>query len=257
MPANSAPPTRPIATVSAVCFPGVGNATLDYASFLAEMRISLALRIGVLSAAVCLCVPAQPAPAKEPQAEFKGLLPRATAADYQAQAQAGTVTIGAEFKGHSVPTLERAFNAEDYVVIEAGLFGPPGARTKISADDFSLRINGKKTPLPSRQYLLVFNSLKDPEWVPPEKADSKSKGGLSTGGQGGQGEPPPTIPHMPFELVRPMQQQVQKAALPEGDRPLPQAGLLFFEHRGDTKHIKSLELIYSGPAGKATIALQP
>ena len=210
----------------------------------------------MLSAAVCLSVPAQTAPAKDPQLEFKGLLPRATAADYQAQAQAGTVSLGAEFKGHSVPTQERPFTTEDYLMVEIGLFGPPGARTKISSDDFSLRINGKKTSLPSRQYLLVFNSLKDPEWQPPEQADSKSKGGISTGGQS-QGEPPPTIPHMPFELVRPMQQQVQKAALPEGDRPLPQAGLLFFEHRGETKHIKSLELIYSGPAGKATLALQP
>jgi len=49
-----------------------------------------------------------------------------------------------------------------------------------------------------------------------------------------------------------MQQRVQKAALPEGDRPLPQAGLLFFEHRGETKKIKSLDLIYSGPTGKTT-----
>lgn len=211
----------------------------------------------MLSAAVCLCVPAQTTPGKDPQLESKGLPPRATAADYQAQGQAGTVTIGAEFKGHSVPTLERPFTAEDYVVVETGLFGPPGARAKISSDDFSLRINGKKTPLPSRQYLLVFSSLKDPEWVPPDQGEKKSKTGINTGGQGGQGEPPPLPPKMPFELVRPMQQQVQKAALPEGDRPLPQAGLLFFEYRGDTKHIKSLELIYSGPAGKASIALQP
>jgi hypothetical protein len=96
------------------------------------MRLSLALRIGVLSAAVCLSVPAQTAPAKDPQLEFKGLLPRATAADYQAQAQAGTVSLGAEFKGHSVPTQERPFTTEDYVMVEIGLFGPPGARTKIS-----------------------------------------------------------------------------------------------------------------------------
>jgi hypothetical protein len=104
---------------------------------------------------------------------------------------------------------------------------------------------------------MVLSSLKDPEWVPPEKAESKSKTGVSSGGQGGQGDPPPTTPKMPFELVRPMQQQVQKAALPEGDRPLPQAGLLFFEYRGNTKKIKSIELIYEGPAGKATLDLEP
>jgi len=41
-----------------------------------------------------------------------------------------------------------------------------------------------------------------------------------------------------------------------GDRPLPQAGLLFFQYRGKEKGINSLELIYSGAAGKATLVLQ-
>jgi hypothetical protein len=54
-----------------------------------------------------------------------------------------------------------------------------------------------------------------------------------------------------------MGQKVKQIALPEGDRPLPQAGLLFFQHRGKVESIKSLELIYAGPAGKATINLMP
>jgi hypothetical protein len=54
-----------------------------------------------------------------------------------------------------------------------------------------------------------------------------------------------------------MAQHVQKASLPEGDRILPQAGLIFFQYRGKTQSIRSIELIYSGPAGKATLALQP
>jgi hypothetical protein len=54
-----------------------------------------------------------------------------------------------------------------------------------------------------------------------------------------------------------MSQRVQKAALPGGDRALPQAGLIFFQYRGKTTGIHSLELVYSGPAGKATLALQP
>ena len=60
-----------------------------------------------------------------------------------------------------------------------------------------------------------------------------------------------------LELKRTMQQRVQRASMPEGDRTLPQAGLLFFEFRGKTDNIRSLELIYTGPAGKATLALQP
>jgi hypothetical protein len=62
---------------------------------------------------------------------------------------------------------------------------------------------------------------------------------------------------MPMELQRAMQQHVQKASLPEGDRALPQAGLIFFQYRGKTEKIHSLELTYAGPAGKVTLALQP
>jgi hypothetical protein len=54
-----------------------------------------------------------------------------------------------------------------------------------------------------------------------------------------------------------MQQRVQKTALPEGDRALPQAGLIFFPYRGKVDKIRSIELVYAGPAGTATLALQP
>jgi len=57
--------------------------------------------------------------------------------------------------------------------------------------------------------------------------------------------------------VHTMQVKVQKAALPEGDRALPVAGLLFFLYHGRNEQLKSVELIYSGPAGKATVTLQP
>lgn len=220
------------------------------------MRSFPALRTGLLIAALSLSLAAQTTPAGEPQTEFKGLPPRTAPTDYQAHAQVGTVTLAAEFAGHTVPTMERPFNDDDYVAVEVGLFGPAGARARISADDFSLRVNGKKTPLPSRQFAMVLSSLKDPEWQPPDEGEKKSKSGLSAGGSA-NGDPPPTTPHMPFELQRTMELQVKKAALPEGDRALPQAGVLFFNYRGKTTGIHSLELIYDGPAGKASLTLQP
>ena len=220
------------------------------------MRLFPVLRIGFLIAATCLCVEGQDTRSKDAQVEAKGLPPRAAPADYQAQAQAGTVTVAAEFKGHSVPTFEGPLSTEDYVVIETGLFGPPGARINLSIDDFALRINGKKTPLPSQPYGLVVGSLKDPEWVPPEPAASKSKTGLSAGGQGEAG-PPPAPVKIPIGLQRAMAQRVQRAALPQGDRSLPQAGLIFFQYRGKTQGIREIELIYAGPDGKATLTLQP
>lgn len=211
---------------------------------------------------VGLLVSAARLPAQEvsKEAPAKGMPPRAAPAEYQAQAQAATVTIAAEFMGHGVPTPEQTVAAEDYVVVEAGLFGPPGARTTLARGDFSLRINGKKIPSPSEPYELVFKSLKDPQWQPPQTEESKSKGGsgLTTGNSGGAGnQPPPPPPKMPFELRRVMEQHVQRAAMQEGERPLPQAGLLFFLYRGKTESIRSLELIYSGAAGNATLTLQP
>ena len=223
------------------------------------MRLSPALRISVLIAAICLCVQGQNTQSKDAQIEAKGMPPRATPADYQAHAQAGTVTVAAEFSGHSVPTLQGTLSTEDYVVIETGLFGSPGSRIKVSSTDFSLRINGKKTPLPSQPYGLVVGSVKDPEWEPPVPAASKSKTSLGGGGKSEQGEsnaPPAPVP-IPIGVQRAMAQKVQRASLPEGDRTLPQAGLIFFQYRGKTPGIHSIELNYAGSAGKATLTLQP
>ena len=144
------------------------------------------------------------------------------------------------------------------MVVETGLFGPPEARIQISLDDFSLRINGKKTPLRSQPYGLVLPSLKDPEWVPPESAPSKSKK-TSIGGGGGESDSnsPPPVVHIPIEVQRAMAQHTQKASLALGDRVVPQAGLIFFQYRGKVQNISSIELMYSGSAGKATLALRP
>jgi hypothetical protein len=225
--------------------------------FKSVLRASLAVS-AVLGFAVVRAFGQEENP-KEIQA--KGMPARVSAIEYQAQAQAGSVSIGAEFMGHSVPTPEHTFSTEEYIVVEAGFFGPSGAHATLSRDDFSLRIGGKKTALASEPYELVLKSLKDPEWQPPETEESKdkgSKGGLTTGGGGGGGDKlPPIPPKMPFPLRRAMELQVQKSAMEIGDRPLPRAGLLFFRYAGKAEGIKSLELIYSGAAGKATLTLQP
>jgi hypothetical protein len=224
----------------------------------AEMQLFPTLKCSVWVAALCLCVQAQTAPGKEaPGNEAKGLPPRVSPTEYQAHAKAGTVTIAAEFTGHSLATPQGTFANEEYVVVETGFFGPEGARLKVSAEDFSLRVNGKKSALPPQPFGLIASSLKDPEWEPPAEKKSKTSMGGGGGEKGGAGDPPPPPPKMSFPERRAMEQKVQKVTLPEGDRPLPVAGLIFFQYGGRTKGIKSLELIYNGPAGKATLALQP
>jgi hypothetical protein len=130
----------------------------------------------------------------------------------------------------------------------------------VSSSDFSLRINGKKVPLPAEQFAAVFRNLRDPEYNPPELQAAKENkaGSIGTGGntQSDLGSTPPPV-HIPPEMERAMQLRVQNAALPEGDRVLPVAGLIFFRYGGLPKGIHSVELLYSGSMGKATIALQP
>lgn len=185
----------------------------------------------------------------------QGLPPRVAPTDYASQGKAGSITIAADFTGHSIPTPQGTFLSEDHVVVEAAFFGPADSKVKITVEDFSLRINGKKSPSPSQPFLLVAKSLKDPEWIPPEPVEKKSK--TSLGGGGGQDSGPVIPPKMPIELRHAMDQKVQKATMPEGERATPVAGLLYFQYRGKTESIRSLELVYEGAAGKVTIPLQP
>ncbi|MCX6613935.1 MAG: hypothetical protein NTW74_24205, partial [Acidobacteria bacterium] len=130
--------------------------------------------------------------------EVRGVPARAGAVDYQAKAEVGGVTIAADFVGHAVPTPEGMFTNEEYVVVEVAFYGKPDAKLKLSWDDFSLRINGKKMPTPASQFGLTLKTLKDPEWQPPVSPDGeKSKGSINGGGAGAAGDPKPLPPKMP------------------------------------------------------------
>jgi hypothetical protein len=225
------------------------------------MRLCFILRTGLCFAELSLIALSAQAPATPDKAapvnEPKGVPPRAAPSDYQAQAQAGSVTIAAEFTGHAVPTPAASYTTEDYVVVEAALFGPPGARVTISSEDFSLRIKGKKALTPSVPAEVVLKSLNDPSWEPPTPPEPKNKSGFGGGGNANGDNTPPLPPKMPMPLRHIMSQHVQNAALLQGERALPQAGLLFFPFHGKPESIRSLELIYSGPAGQAELKLQP
>ena len=196
--------------------------------------------------------------AQEAPHELQGMIPRASAAGYMAQGKAGKVTIAADFTGHGIPTAEQPLSSEDHVAVEVALYGAAGQRLMVNMADFKLKVNGKKE-LDSQPWGLVAKEIKDPEWMPPEPEKEKSAGGISTGGGGGgrqPGDPPPLPPKVPIELLRSWQQLLRRSALAEGERELPLAGMLFFHERTKLEKIKSVELIYEGPAGKAKIRLQ-
>ncbi|MFL6451077.1 MAG: hypothetical protein ACJ746_25875 [Bryobacteraceae bacterium] len=226
------------------------------------MRNLTAWTTTVLFAAAAFCLYGQTQAAQEaPKAALQptkaeGIPPRSGPTDYQTHTKVGDLTIAADFAGHSVPTPEATLSTDDYLVMETAFFGPPEAKVKLSIDDFTLRINGKKKPLASQPSEVVFKSLKDPEWAPPEQKEKKSK--TSFGGGGDTDTSSVQLPpKVPLELRRTMSQRVEKASLPQGDRTLPQAGLIFFDYHGKVASIHSIELVYKGPAGEATLTLTP
>lgn len=223
------------------------------------------LAVGVIAGTLWAQAPtAPPADAPAPAQpvggtinEPQGLPPRAAPSDYPVQAKLGAITLAAEFAGHGIPTSVDPLSTDSYVVVEVAFFGPPGTRLPISFSDFSLRISGKKNATPSEPWERVGTSAKDPEWTPPEKPEKGGGGGLLSGGGGGGNDTSKEPPRPPAELRRAWAQRVKEAALANGDRVLPQDGLLYFSYGGNVKNIRSLELIYAGAAGKATLNLQP
>jgi len=195
-----------------------------------------------------------------PATEGLGMPVRTAPADYQSKMTVGSITIAADFVGHAVPTDQGPLQNEDYVVMEVAFYGADGAKLPVSWEHFSIRINEKKTPTAAQPFGLAMKSLKDPEWEPPVTEDPKSKGSVNAGGGGAggaqAGDPKPLPPKMPFPLRRAMEQKAQKSILPQGERGLPMAGLVFFPHRGKDEGIRALELIYDGPAGKGMVAFE-
>lgn len=216
----------------------------------------------VLAAVLCLggqepatTTPATTAKDARSKDAAQGLPARVSPNDYQTQTKVGNVTIAADFDGHSVPTADGILSTEDFVVVELGIYGPADSHLQISLDDFTLRINGKKQTIRSVPSAMLGTTLKDPEYVAPEAvAAQKAKTSIGTGG-GNSNDPPPVI-HIPLDVQRSWALHALKASLPLGDRPLPQAGLLFFQYRGKVQNIDSAELIYTGAAGKVTIKLR-
>lgn len=226
------------------------------------MRISAASTICVFVLAGSFCLYGQTQAAQEPSktasqpTKAEGVPPRSSPNDYATQVKIGDVTLAADFMGHSVPTPEATLSTDDYLVIEIAFFGAPGTKLNFSRDNFALRINGKKKPLSSEPSELVFKSLKDPDWAPPEQKEKKPKTSFGGGGDT-DGSSTPAVVKVPLELRRTMSQRVEKASLPQGDRPLPQAGLIFFDYHGKVASIHSVELVYQGPAGEGTLTLTP
>jgi hypothetical protein len=206
-------------------------------------------------------------------AAAQGTPPKASAAEYPVHAELGKLTLGVEYLVHSVPTPKGVLVSSDYLVIEVALFGPSLSAIDFRADHFRLRMNGDKYALMTQSPGMVAASMKYPDWQ--QRPTMTASAGNGTGEVIYGPQPTPRFPGDPNarqipiprppepenrsgqekEPPVPVEEQIQKLALPEGKYPPPLAGLIFFPFHGKMKSIKTLELIYEGPGGKATLKL--
>ncbi len=204
-----------------------------------------------------------------------GTDPKPKAAEYPAHAALPKLAIGAEYLVRSFSGHNQTFATQDHLVVEVAVY-PAGEKLAVSFGHFGLRINGKKEVLAPVSAGFVAASLKYPDWERRGRLE-----GIAGTGSGGiiLGRPSPVerfpgdpstrdrLPPQPrapeaenaggreSQPVRPEDVLVE-CELPAGDVQQPVAGYLYFYFKGKTKSIRSLELMYQGPGGTATLKLR-
>jgi hypothetical protein len=201
--------------------------------------------------------------------------PKEKATDYPAHATAGNVSIGAEYLVHSIPAGNQTFVAADYLVVEVAVFPAKDEPAAIRGSSFTLRLNGKKLTLPPVAPGFVAASLKYPDWELHPRAEASAgvgDAGVILGRPPAVGRFPgdPTTSRLPrapqapppddrrgIEREEPERAEdvIAKTALPDGLVTKPVSGFVYFPYKGKAKALKSVELIYDGKAGTATLKL--
>ncbi len=193
---------------------------------------------------------------------------KASASEYPAHAKAGSVEIGAENWGHGLTTPHGSFAADDFIVVDVALFGSPNQTLLVASGHFSLRLNKSKKPVLPVNPEFAAAMMKHPEWQ--QRPEFVAGGGLGNadvmvGGRnpnrvpGGVSRPVPPAEDpqgMRREPPPPLEEILAGASLASGEHRLPTNGYLFFPYRGKLSRLKSIELIYEGPAGSASLELR-
>ena len=208
-----------------------------------------------------------------------GTTAKPQAADYPVHAQAGPVDVGAEYLVRSIPVRNQTLVASNYLVVEVAIYPPPGQALAVSGGQFTLSLNGNRQLLHAQAPGFVAASLKYADW---ERRPTL----VATGSMGDAGviigrperverfpgdrrpaqerlPAPPRAPTpenpsgLPKEEAPRPEEAVVETALPSVQARGPISGYLYFAHKGKSKSIKTLDLLYEGPAGNATLRLAP
>ncbi len=201
------------------------------------------------------------------------ITPKDKAADYPVSSSLnGGLTIGAEYLLHTLPTKQGSLIANDYLVVEIAIYGAKGKTIDLDTAQFTLRVN-KKTTIEPEGPGYVAASLKYSDWENTRRLDLSGGTGNSTVVYGPPqsnrfpGDPtvrPPRTQPLPddnpagIEKEPPLSidERIERAWLPSGEQNLPLAGVVCFPFKGKTKSVKTLELIYKGPAGDVVLKLE-
>jgi hypothetical protein len=136
----------------------------------------------------------------------QGTRPKENPTEYPAHADVNGVTIAAENVGHSITSEYGAYFARDYLVVDVAIFSKNKRPLRFSPANFSLRLNGKKTPLLAQTPGIVAASIKYDDWSEhPRMMGSGGAGdtGVTLGGPKPQGRFPgdpngnPRVPQPP------------------------------------------------------------
>lgn len=204
-----------------------------------------------------------------------GLDPRPKAEDYAAQARTEKAAFGADYMVRSFSARNQTFLIDDYLVIEVAVYPVRRRPFLLAAGHFMLRVNGKKPLLAAQTPGMVAASLKYPDWE--RRPELVVGGGVGDAGvilgrrdpvERFPGDPrprqtrwpaPPRVPEQASDAAKDSapapDELVVEAALPEGETSQPVAGYLYFAYRGKPKAIRTLELVYQGPAGDCVLRL--
>jgi len=161
-------------------------------------------------------------------------VPRSAASDYPAHGETKTAAIGAEFLVHSVPTEQNMLDADQYLVVEVGVFPKNKQDVALALINFHLRINGKDA-VEADAPGIVAGTMKSWNWQgpPPQSPLPRSAPSDNSAVTGG------------MQLT--LDQLVAGASLPEATVNKPVGGCMYFPWEGKIKKIHTLELIWEAP----------
>ncbi|MBI1789687.1 MAG: hypothetical protein HYR60_19305 [Acidobacteria bacterium] len=207
-----------------------------------------------------------------------GTTPKQRPSEYTAQATVSSLSIAADYWVRTFGGAGRTFYTNDYLVVEVALYSAAREPATVSTGRFTLRINGKKPALFAQSPGMLAASLKYPDWERrPHLEATAGVGGIDvTAGRPRPterfpGDPsvsstrlprPPKAPEPenpsgegPAPQAKPEEIAVE-SALPEGERVLPVSGYLYFAYKGALSKIRTVELVYQGAEGGATLRLK-